>query len=130
MSKRHPSRTAVRLMPPTTTSDSSTVDVAPRFESMYAAVSPAGPAPITTISCGRSDDVEVFSVLVTRSFLLRCGDRPFGPRAEAVYGRAPSRGYSERAVSRSEPEPLQRRAFSRAALYGALASTPVFLFIL
>jgi len=33
-------------------------------------------------------------------------------------------------VSRSEPEPIQRRAFSRAALYGALASTPVFLYIL
>ncbi len=50
MSKRQPSRTAVRLMPPTTRSDSSTVGRTPRLVSMYAAVSPAGPAPTITTS--------------------------------------------------------------------------------
>src|SRR3954447_16829873 len=50
MSKRQPSRSAVRLIPPTTVSASSTVEVTPRLFSMYAAVRPAGPAPtITTL---------------------------------------------------------------------------------
>src|SRR6266540_1436491 len=48
MSNRQPSRIAVRLMPPTTVSDSRTVDVTPRLVSMYAAVRPAGPAPMMT----------------------------------------------------------------------------------
>src|SRR5215831_8125900 len=48
MSKRHPSRSAVRLMPPTTVSASRTVDVTPRLVSTYAAVRPAGPAPMMT----------------------------------------------------------------------------------
>ena len=50
MSKRQPSRSAVRLMPPTTVSDSRIVDGTPRLVSTYAAVSPAGPAPMMTIS--------------------------------------------------------------------------------
>ena len=50
MSKRQPSRSAVWLIPPTTLSASSTVAGTSRFVSMYAAVSPAGPAPITTIA--------------------------------------------------------------------------------
>ena len=51
MSKRQPSRTTVRLMPPTTSSASSTVGATPRLVSMYAAVRPAGPAPMMTTSC-------------------------------------------------------------------------------
>ena len=52
MSKRQPSRSTVRLMPPTTESASRTVDVAPRLVSMYAAVRPAGPAPMMTTGSG------------------------------------------------------------------------------
>ena len=50
MSKRQPSRTTVRLIPPTTSSDSRMVTPAarPALASMYAAVRPAGPAPMTT----------------------------------------------------------------------------------
>src|SRR3954447_18806988 len=54
MSKRQPSRTAVRLIPPTTRSASSSVGFTPRLVSMYAAVSPAGPAPMMTTSCATS----------------------------------------------------------------------------
>ena len=52
MSKRHPSRSTVRLIPPTTESASRTVAVAPALESMYAAVRPAGPAPMITTDSG------------------------------------------------------------------------------
>src|ERR1035438_86461 len=48
MSNRHPSRSTVRLMPPTTSSDSSTTQLKPRRVSSCAAVRPAGPAPTTT----------------------------------------------------------------------------------
>src|SRR4051794_7462798 len=49
MSNRQPSRSTVREMPPTTESASSTVGVIPcRTASSYAAVSPAGPAPMIT----------------------------------------------------------------------------------
>ena len=45
MSKRQPSRSTVRLMPPTTSSPSRMVLETPAFISWNAAVSPAGPAP-------------------------------------------------------------------------------------
>src|SRR3954452_24322594 len=49
MSNRQPSRSTVRLIPPTTESASRTVEVMPyRVTSSYAAVSPAGPAPMIT----------------------------------------------------------------------------------
>jgi len=49
ISKRQPSAVAVRLIPPTTVSDSSTVLCTPRLFRTYAAVRPAGPAPMITI---------------------------------------------------------------------------------
>jgi len=52
MSKRQPSRSAVRLMPPTIASPSSTVTGTLRWTSCYAAVSPAGPAPMATMFGG------------------------------------------------------------------------------
>src|SRR5580704_7044207 len=47
-SKRHPSRSTVRLMPPTTESASSTKGRCPRLVNCSAAVSPPGPAPAIT----------------------------------------------------------------------------------
>src|SRR5450759_572286 len=61
MSKRHPSRTAVRLMPPTTSSASRTVDVTSCFDSWYAALRPAGPAPMMTTSSRPADEAESFT---------------------------------------------------------------------
>ena len=46
MSKRQPSRSTVRLIPPTTSSASKTRTGSPCRSSSYAAVSPAGPAPM------------------------------------------------------------------------------------
>ena|ERR1700733_6711292 len=49
MSKRKPLYSTVRASPPTTASCSSTTHPTPKFDSSYAAVNPAGPAPrITT----------------------------------------------------------------------------------
>ena len=53
-SKRHPSRSTVREIPPTTSSASSTTGRRPARTNSYAAVSPAGPAPMTTTSSARS----------------------------------------------------------------------------
>ena len=50
MSNRQPSHSAVRLIPPTTVSASSTVAAMPRCDRTYAPVSPAGPAPMMTTS--------------------------------------------------------------------------------
>ena len=54
MSKRQPSRWTVREMPPTTESASSTVLVTPALASSWAAVRPAGPAPMMTTLPGPS----------------------------------------------------------------------------
>ncbi len=61
MSKRQPSRSTVRLMPPTTESASSTVATCPRLVNSHAAVSPAGPAPMMTTcsTCSVSVSVSV-----------------------------------------------------------------------
>ena len=48
MSKRHPSRSTERLIPPTTVSSSTTTTGSPDWASWRAAVRPAGPPPITT----------------------------------------------------------------------------------
>src|SRR5262249_21734012 len=91
MSKRQPSRTAVRLIPPTTASDSSTVGATPRFVSMYAAVSPAGPAPMMTTSCSADGSGWGVGSLTGRvSGRVRRGRRRAGAqlRAPAVYGPA------------------------------------------
>ena len=48
MSNRQPSRSTVRLIPPTTVSSSTTTTGSPASASWRAAVSPAGPAPMTT----------------------------------------------------------------------------------
>src|SRR4051794_13554566 len=53
MSKRQPSRSAVRLIPPTMASPSMTVTGTSRLTNSKAAVRPAGPAPMTT-TCGLS----------------------------------------------------------------------------
>src|SRR3954454_24941348 len=53
MSKRQPSRSAVRLIPPTMASPSRTVTGTARLTNSKAAVRPAGPAPMTT-TCGLS----------------------------------------------------------------------------
>src|SRR5579884_3372299 len=53
MSKRHPSRSAERLIPPTTESASRTIAALPALANWYAAVNPAGPAPMTTTSSAR-----------------------------------------------------------------------------
>src|SRR4051794_159429 len=53
MSKRQPSRSAVRLIPPTMASPSRTVTGTSRLTNSKAAVRPAGPAPMTT-TCGLS----------------------------------------------------------------------------
>ena len=65
MSKRQPSRCTVRLMPPTTSSDSSTVEVTPDLASSWAAVSPAGPAPMMTMLPAPSPCAEGAAVLVS-----------------------------------------------------------------
>ena len=77
MSKRQPSRTAVLLMPPTTWSASRMVDATPRLVRTYAAVRPAGPAPITTTSWRAASSpagsgTALDEVSVTRKS-LRCG---------------------------------------------------------
>ena len=48
MSKRHPSRTTVWEMPPISPVASTTVLATPCFANWYAAVRPAGPAPMIT----------------------------------------------------------------------------------
>src|ERR1700730_9277032 len=57
MSKRQPSRSTVRLMPPTVVSASSTVARAPFVASMRAAVRPAGPAPMMTMWLSRDPSI-------------------------------------------------------------------------
>src|SRR5205823_10617273 len=87
MSKRQPSRSAVRLIPPTTVSASSTVEVTPRLFNMYAAVRPAGPAPMmSTLGADRSPAAgagcSVDSVVMQR---LRTGGQG-GPAASCAPG--------------------------------------------
>src|SRR4051794_23394958 len=72
MSKRQPSRTAVFEMPPTTSSASNTVAVTLRLESMYAAVRPAGPAPMMTIE----GSLTIAAVYVRRSAGLHLWQPP------------------------------------------------------
>src|SRR5918998_6689046 len=73
MSKRHLSRCTVRLMPPTMSSASSTVEVTPALASSCAAVRPAGPAPMTTMPPAEGADVGVWGSLTKRILPQRCG---------------------------------------------------------
>src|SRR5215211_2366628 len=119
MSKRQPSRSAVRLIPPTTVSASSTVDVTLRLLSMYAAVRPAGPAPtITTLGVDRSSaagaDCSVDSVVLQR---LRTGGHGGpapcahrGPEHASVRGSAPD--------PPTPPSPYWRRRKLRPSPHG------------
>src|ERR671911_335599 len=88
MSNRQPSRTSVRLMPPTTESASRTVLVTPDLASSYAAVRPAGPAPMMTPrgpeASGRGR--AFLSVLLTSP-----GIPSAVGRAEPLYRSRPSR---------------------------------------
>src|SRR5437588_12855877 len=100
MSKGQPSRSAVRLIPPTTVSASSTVEVTPRLFSTYAAVRPAGPAPMMTTlgadcSPAAGAGCSVDSVVMQR---LRTGGQGGpapgahrGPRATVYEPRRPTR---------------------------------------
>src|SRR5687768_3220605 len=65
MSKRHPSRSTVRLIPPTWSVPSRIVECTPSFSSWKAAVRPAGPAPMTTTLPGSL--VELVSDMRVRS---------------------------------------------------------------
>src|SRR5262245_61318454 len=108
MSKRHPLRTAVRLIPPTTLSASRTVGATPRLVSMYAAVRPAGPAPMMTTSWSFVlSDVGVAS-LTGRLSGTGGAAGSVGPASRpAVYGhtsRSPGTGSGAR-----EPGERQRR---------------------
>src|SRR5512133_3643852 len=76
MSKRHPSRSAVRLIPPTTVSASRMVELTPLLVSTYAAVSPAGPAPtMTTLG----DSVDSVVTKAAPSQLVGSGRRRVRP---------------------------------------------------
>src|SRR5437763_7556873 len=89
MSKRQPSRSVVLLIPPTTESASSRVDVRPDLASWYAAVSPAGPAPMMTASRGSpvaSEGGSMFSLpsLVRLCRVPRPGQHRDGPSHDTV----------------------------------------------
>src|SRR3954452_23845166 len=81
MSKRHPSRSAVRLMPPTTLSASSTVTSTSCLPSSYAAVRPAGPAPTTTTwrSEAGSSSFGIFTFFLSVGWTRQSRRRASGP---------------------------------------------------
>ena len=98
MSNRQPSRIAVRLMPPTTVSDSSTVGVTPCLASSYAAVRPAGPAPMMTTlwwsesagPCSRvGSDVFTASLLLVGTCRARSLGKPAPRRGVGAWLQSP-----------------------------------------
>src|SRR3954447_608437 len=89
MSKRQPSRSAVRLMPPTTLSPSRTVEAMPDLLSWYAAVRPAGPAPTMTTSWR-------WPFWVSDSLIGSSGSGPGQPSTAAHAGGARQSGPRDR----------------------------------
>src|SRR5680860_583963 len=103
MSKRQPSRCAVRLIPPTTVSASRIVDARPCLLNWYAAVRPAGPAPMMRTS-GRDKRALLKGTVV----ILRWSAGPTQPGTSPL-GHEHAREDEDRVAGKARAEDDEQR---------------------